>query len=74
MSNRTIHIEQLFHDEGFRIALRRALCETPSPYGLAYYLDVDPEDVTWDVYPASAEDIAYYMKRKHPAGDAVTRP
>lgn len=58
MSNRAIHIEKLFCDQGFCIALREAFRSTPSPYGLAYYLHVDPEDVTWDVYPVSAKDVA----------------
>lgn len=62
MSNRDIHLDQLLFDDGFRRALRRALRSTTSPYGLHYSLDVEPDDVTWDVRPLTdADDVAFWL-------------
>lgn len=62
MSNRYIHLEELLCGDGFRRALRRALRSGTALYGLRYSLEVEPDDVTWDVCPLTdEEDVACWL-------------
>ena len=74
MSNREIHVEELLYSDGFRRALRRALRRVPSPYGLRYSLEVEPDDVTWDVCPLTDEDDVACWLSIYPRGVIAHNP